>query len=80
MNITKKIFKAHTNNITEALCEIWNAWDPRNEPDLLALPCGRVFKWDATYAHYLCAKGRITETQYAALCEYPTIELNICLN
>lgn len=80
MNITKKVFTAHTNNITEALSEVWQAWDPSNEPDLLILPCGRVFKWDATYAHYLCAKGRITETQYASFCEMPAMKFEIHLN
>ena len=77
---TAKVFKAHTNNITEALTEVWEVWDDSNEPDLLILPCGRVFKWEATYAHYLCAKGRITENQYAAWCEMPVIKLETSLN
>jgi hypothetical protein len=60
------VFFATTNNLTQALNQVWDDWDPYNEPDVVVLLSGKTYRWDATAAHYLCAKGRISEKEYAA--------------
>jgi hypothetical protein len=75
-----KTFLAITNNLTRALYQVWDSWDPDNEPDIIVLLSGKTYRWDATAAHYLCAKGRITEKEYAARFFIKKAFINYSLN